>query len=107
MTHIGIISTVHNRLIYSFLKEIYKLNQLNFYLILTKENKKKMKKEDNILKERTGNFFFKKKNNLKKFKIPIYFVNSHNDKDTQKILKKIKLNIYITLELIIKLVLKS
>ena len=91
MTHIGIISTVHNRLIYSFLKEIYKLNQLSFYLILTRENKKIMKKEDNILKERTGNFFLKKKNNLKKFKIPIYFVNSHNDKDTQKILKKNKI----------------
>jgi folate-dependent phosphoribosylglycinamide formyltransferase PurN len=91
MTHIGIISTVHNRLIYSFLKEIYKLNQLSFYLILTTENKKIMKKEDNILKERTGNFFFKKKNDLKKFKIPIYFVNSHNDKDTQKILKKNKI----------------
>lgn len=93
MNNIGILTNLDDIFITSLIEQIIKINNVNFYLIICKNenNKKKLNK---LFKDRTGDYF--KKNNLNlfdtKIKLPAYFVNSHNSKDLYKIIKKNNIN---------------
>ena len=87
MYNVGILTNLNDPLIPYFIKETYKLNNINFYLIVAKEEKKT--KDLKIFKDRTGDHFLK--DNLDLFnvdtKLSTFLVTSHNSQKFYKIIK--------------------
>lgn len=87
MYNVGILTSLNDPLIPYFIKETYKLNNINFYLIVSKEKEKT--KDLKIFKDRTGDHFLK--DNLDLFsvdtKLSTFLVSSHNSQKFYKIIK--------------------
>ncbi len=88
MINIGILTTLDDKLVPFLIKKIYKLKNINFFLIVAKTKKNNLKYLK-IFKDRTGNKFLKNKINLFNIdiKLPFYLVESHNCKNFHKIIK--------------------
>ena len=89
MINIGIITNTADQILPFLIKEIKSISRINLYIIFAKSNKNGKTLE--IFKERTGNHFADKRIKLSDFKIPIYFVPSHNSRKFYKIIKDNKI----------------
>ena len=89
---IGILTTLHDKLLPFLIKEISSIKNIKLYLILAESSDEK--KETKIFKERTNDFFTKQTNNIFKSKVIIesFFVTSHNSEKCKKIIEMIEID---------------